>query len=265
MIHILLLIISLSSFASEQDIFDKTYPRDNSFCQIGTKRIEVMIRGFQSHTEPRERMWGEHVFARSPEGKLSKMPVTKESGLYRLFHGNPSSCTKVVGSMIGNRFAILFQKHNSPHKHRVVIQYLDPATLMPLETVYTPYLADKAKVTRAGVILRTHPLSRQELEMGNVMIGGRKYLYQDHLLPLWVSLDKNGFSSELKETFENFTYRRFFKDTEEFKTQSGWDEKKKTFSRTKLYVAINHAAKSKCILLTESKKVLTGAENWICQ
>lgn len=265
MIHILVLIISLASFGNDQDTFEKTYPRDNTFCQIGNKRLEIMVRGFQSHTEPKERMWGENVFARSPKGKLSRIPVTMESGLYRLFPGNPSACTKVVGTMVGNRFAILFQKHNSPHKHRVVVQYIDPATLKPLDTVYTPYLSDKAQIKNSRVILRTHSPARQEMEMGKVSIGGTTYLYQDHLLPLWISLNKDGFSPEPTETFENFTYKSFFKNSDDFKIQSGWDEKEKTFKKTKLYVAINHATKSKCILLIDSKKVLNGEENWICQ
>ncbi len=255
----------MATFASDQDTFEKTYPRDNSFCQIGNKRIEILIRGFQSHTDPKDRMWGENVFARNPEGQLSRIPVTMESGLYRLFQGTSSSCTKVVGSMVGTRFAILFQKHNSPHKHRVVVQYLDPATLKPLDTVYTPYLADKAKITKSGVVLRTHSPTRQEMEMGKVMISGKQYLYQDHLLPLWVSLDKDGFSIEPNETFENFSYKAFFKNVEDFRLQSGWDETEKKFTKTKLYVAINHTSKSKCILLIDSKKVLNGEENWICQ
>jgi hypothetical protein len=259
--------MSVTAFATVvQDAFDKTYPRDNTFCQIGQKRIEIMIRGFQSHTEPKERMWGDNVFARGPEGKISRIPVTQEqSGIYRFFSGNPSSCTKGVGSMVGKRFAMLFQKHNSPSKHKVVIQYLDPVTLEPLETVYTPYLSDKARVTKTGLVLRTFPPARQEMQMGKVMIGGKKYLYQDHLLPLWVSLDKDGFTTEPAETFANFTYRGFFRNVDEFKHQSGWDESAKSFSRTKLYVAINHASKSRCILLIESKKNLTGEENWICQ
>jgi hypothetical protein len=167
--------MSVTAFATVvQDAFDKTYPRDNTFCQIGQKRIEIMIRGFQSHTEPKERMWGDNVFARGPEGKISRIPVTQEqSGIYRFFSGNPSSCTKGVGSMVGKRFAMLFQKHNSPSKHKVVIQYLDPVTLEPLETVYTPYLSDKARVTKTGLVLRTFPPARQEMQMGKVMIGGK--------------------------------------------------------------------------------------------
>lgn len=265
MIHILILLSSMAAFSSVKDTFDKTYPRDNSFCQIGSSRIEIMIRGFQSHTEPRDRMWGERVFARNAQGKLTRLPVTDESGLYRFFQGNPSSCTKVVGSMVGERFAILFQKHNSPHKNKVVIQYVDPSTLKSLETVVTPYLSDKAVVSPKGILLRTHSPFRQEMEMGKVMIGGKKYLYQDHLLPLWVKFNKDGFSSEPDVTFENFTYKSFFKNSDDFKTQTGWLENERTFSRTKLYVAINHASKSKCILLLDTKKKLTGEENWICQ
>lgn len=265
MTTILALIFSLAAFASDKDIFEKTYPRDNSFCQIGDKRIEIMVRGFQSHTEPKERMWGEHVFTRIGAGKPKKLSVTTESGLYRLFQGNPSSCTKTVGTLLNGKFAVFFQKLNSPHKHQLVIKYIDPKTLGALETLHTPYLSDKAVVVKNGVIFRTHPLSRQDIEMGKVVINGTKYLYQDHVFPVWVKLDKNGFTTEPAATFEHFTYKKFFKSEEDFRTQSGWQESDKAFSKTKLYVAINHATKSKCLLLVNSKKDLTGDEGWTCQ
>ena len=258
-------IFSLSALASDKDTFDKTYPRDNSFCQIGDKRIEVMVRGYQSHIEPKERMWGEHIFIRSANVSPKKWPVTKESGLYRLFQGNPSSCTKSMGTSVDGKFVVLFQKLNSPHKHKLVIQYVDLKTQLPLETLHTEYLSDEAKIVNGGMVFRTHPPARQEMEMGKVMINGKKYLYQDHIFPVWVKLDSKGFSTEPEITFTDFSYRSFFKSEEDFRTSSGWQESDKTFMKTKLYVAINHESKSKCILLLDSKKVLTGEEGWICQ
>lgn len=265
MTTLLALIFSLASFATDQDILEKTYPRDNSFCVIGEKRIEFMVRGFQSHTDPKERMWGENVFFRIGESRPIKIPVTSESGLYRFFEGNPSSCTKTVGTLIDGKFAVFFQKLNSPHKHQLVIQYFDPKSMKALETIHTPYLSDKAVVTKDGAIFRTHPPARQDIEMGKVTIKGSKYLFQDHVFPVWVKLTKDGFSSGPTETFEDFTYKSFFKSEEDFKSKSGWMEDGKLFSNTTLYVAINHESKSKCILFVESKKDLTGEESWICQ
>ena len=259
------LIFSLTALATDQDTFEKSYPRDNSFCQIGDKRIEIMVRGFQSHTEPKERMWGENIFARFAAGKPKKWPVTNESGLYRFFQGNPSSCTKAVGTVIGSKFAIFFQKLNSPHKHRLVIQYVDLKNQEPLDTIYTSYFSDKAKVIKEGIVFRTHPPARQEIEMGKVSINGKRFLFQDHIFAVWVKIDKTGFAVAPSETFSNFAYKSFFKSQEDFLSVSGWQESEKSFAKTKLYVAINHEAKSKCILLTDSKKVLTGEEGWICQ
>lgn len=265
MTYLIALLVSFTASADVKDAFEKTYPRDNSFCQVGGKKIEILIRGFQSHTEPRERMWGEKVFLKTTEGKLIALPVTSEDGLYRFFPGNPSSCTKVVGTSVGGRFAVLFQKLNRPHKNRLVIQYLDPVTQTPVETVYSPYLSDKAQVTRNGFSLRTFPQARQEIEMGKIMIHGKKYLYQDHVFPTWVQMDSSGFSPEPEATFQNFTYKNFFKNVDDFKNQTGWNDTDKSFMRTKLYVAINHASKSKCILLLDSKRPLTENESWICQ
>ncbi len=253
------------AFAADQDTFEKTYPRDNCFCQIGTKRIELMVKGDNSHTEPKERMWGEHVFAREDDGAPTILPVTSESGLYRLFQGTPSSCTKAVGSMIDGKFAVLFQKHNSPHKHRLVIQYFDPKTQKPLETLHTPLLADKAMVKNDTIIFRTHPPERQDIQMGKVTIQTKKYLFQDHRFPVWMSLSKSGIVVEPELTYEEFLYKSYFKTSEEFRQVAGWNDANKSFNNTTLYVAINHETKSKCIFMTSGKKTLTGEESWICQ
>lgn len=265
MIIFISLMLSLVSFATDQDTFEKTYPRDNSFCLISGKRLEIMVRGFQAQTDPKERTWGEQVFTRTGQDRPKKIPVTSESGLYHFFPGNPSSCTKTIGTMIDGKFVVLFQRLNSPHKHHLIIQYIDPETLKALETVHTPYLSDKAVVTKGGIVFRTHPPARQDLEMGKVTITGKKYLYQDHVFETWVLFTKDGFGPDSAATFENFTYKSFFKTEEDFKVQSGWQETSKVFSKTKLYVATNHESKSKCILLLDSKKVLTGDEGWVCQ
>lgn len=259
------LLLSLVSFATDQDVFEKTYPRDNSFCHINEKRFEIMVRGFQSLTDPKERMWGEQVFIRVGDSRPKKISVTNESGLYRFFPGNPSSCTKTVGTLLDGKFVVLFQRLNSPHKHHLIIQYIDPKTMQALETLHTPYLSDKAVMTKDGIIFRTHPPARQDLEMGNVTITGKKYLYQDNVFETWVLFTKDGFSPNPAATYENFTFKSFFKSEEDFKVQSGWQESSKLFSKTKLYVATNHESKSKCILLLESKKDLTGEEGWVCQ
>lgn len=265
MTTLIALIFSLAALATDKDTFEKTYSRDNTFCQIGQKKIEIMVKGNLSHIETEDLRWGEHVFFRIGDGPATKVPVTSESGLYRLLHGSPSSCTKVVGTMLDGKFAVLFQKDNRPHKNQVVIQYFDPKDFRPMETLHTPYLADKAMVKNNGFILRTHSPNRQDIEMGKVTIKEKKYLYQDHRFPVWVTLDKTGFSSDVSATFEDFTYKSFFKNIDEFKSQTGWLEGEKSFAHTKLYVAINHELKSKCILIVKEKKPLTGEENWICQ
>ncbi len=259
------LIFSLAAFATDKDTFEKTYSRDNTFCQIGQKKIEIMVKGNQSHTEKEDLLWGEHVFSRIGDAPAKKVPVTSESGLYRLFHGSPSLCTKVVGTMLDGKFAILFQKDNRPHKNQLVIQYFDPKDFSALETLHTPFLADKAMVKNNAFLVRTHSKNRADIEMGKITIKEKKYLFQDHRFPVWVTIDKSGFSSDVLATYEDFTYKSFFRTIEEFKLNTGWLENEKSFTNTKLYVAINHEQKSKCVLLLKDKKALTGDENWICQ
>jgi hypothetical protein len=265
MTFFLALLMTLATFASDLDTFEKTYPRDNTFCQYNGNKIELMIRSYQFRIETAEKSWGEFVFSRVEDKKPVKLPVTNESGLYRFFQGNPSSCTKAVGTVIKGELAVLFQKLNHPHKHQLVIQYFDAKNLKPLGTLHTPYLADRALVDHNSILVRTYPPARQDIQMGKVDINGNRYLYQDHRFLIWVRLDNKGFNADPAVTYENFSYKNFFKDLNHFKTVTGWQDSAKTFTNTTLYVAINHATKSKCIVLLNAKKQLVGDESWICQ
>lgn len=264
-LRILLLLLSTSVMAADKDLLEKTYRRDNSFCNVGGKRLEILVRGDTSHTEPKERMWGEHVLARETSGRIFKLPVNQRSGLYRLFSGNPSSCTKSIGTPQGERFLVLFQKLNSPHKHQLVIQYLNAKTLAPEETLYTDYRSDEAQVSHGSLYFRSFPPARQDIEMGKVVIQGKTYLYQDHVFPIWMGFSQGSFFIEPQKTFEDFSYKSFFPGFEEFKRASLWDEEKKDFGNRRLYVAVNHASKTRCVLLLPQKKQLTGDDPWVCR
>lgn len=264
MIYFYALLLVLAASASDKDAYEKSYPRDNTFCQIGKVRLEIMIRGDNKLTEPMERMWGEHVFM-GPESHVTKLPVTERSGLYRLFPGSPSSCTKAIGTKIGKKFVLFFQKLNSPHKNQLVLQYFDLVTQRPLEVMHTPYLSDTASVGKERIVFRTHPPVRQDIQMGKVRIHEKTYLYQDHRFPIWVGLDEKGFSADPRATFESFSYKGFFKDLADFKSHSGWNEAEKSFANDDLYVAIDHATKSKCIVMLKEKTSPKGDESWICQ
>lgn len=265
MTFIFAILLSTAALASDKDSFEKTYPRDNTFCLVDGKRVEIMIRGDQSHTEPKERMWGEHVFARLGTQTPYRLPVTERSGLYRLFQGNPSSCTKSIGTMNDGKFMILFQKLNSPHKHQLVIQYLDPVSLKPVEHEYSPYLADKVLIRNNGLVMRTHAKARSEIQMGKVQINGKKFIYQDHEFPVWISVTGKESVIDPQLTFENFRYRSFFKTSADFNLMAGWNENTKSFKNNILYVAINHQTKTKCVVMLETVKTPDGSEGWICQ
>ncbi len=53
----MLLLLNLTSFASTdtKDAFDKSFPRDNTFCSYNDKRVEILIRGENKFTEPKEK------------------------------------------------------------------------------------------------------------------------------------------------------------------------------------------------------------------
>ncbi len=262
---LLTILLSTITLASVEDAFEKTYPRDNAFCQMGAEKIEIMVRGNQSHIEPGDKLWGEHVFSRIGTGPVEKLPVNAESGLYRLFRGEPSSCAKVVGTTQNGKFAVLFQKNNRPHKNQVHVQYFDLLNFKPLGAVNTTLLGDKARVKGDSFLIRTHLLNSRDTDMGKVTINRKDYLYQHHRFPIWVLHFNEGTSADVTATFEDFEYKSYFKSIDEFKAKSGWLESDKSFTNTTLYVAINHQEKLKCILFLKNKMTFTGEESWICQ
>ena len=52
----ILFFLTLSAFAASdsKDAFDKSFPRDNTFCSYKGSRVELLIRGENKFTEPKK-------------------------------------------------------------------------------------------------------------------------------------------------------------------------------------------------------------------
>jgi hypothetical protein len=267
MILLTLLLSSLSVFAASVSLntFEKTFPRDNTFCYHKGKRVEILIRGYNKFTEPNERGFGEYFFFREKD-KAKLMDINDlRSDSYKLFAGENTLCTKSLAYVIDqNTIAVLLLKENRPFKEKLAIQFLDANTMAPKQYLETEFVTDKASKRPDGFAIRTWAESLDK-DMGKVKIADQDYIYQEREFPKWVGYSIKGFETLPQNTFENFPWKRFFTDEADFLTTTGWNATDKKFTKDLLYVAVNHKMQKRCVYVTNTKHKITGVEAWRCQ
>ncbi|MFP5385969.1 MAG: hypothetical protein ACLGHN_07805 [Bacteriovoracia bacterium] len=263
----ILLLSGLALAGSEsQYAFDKSFGRDNTFCSYKGKKIELMIRGSNRYTEPKERGYGEYIFYRpSTEKKSILLPLNgNRSDTFRLFSGKSSLCSKSHGYQIdSSTLAVLLQKENRPFADKLVIQLFELPSLVPKNSIETDYPSDKAMKTNGGFSFRTIP-ENYNRDTGKVMIEGEPFIYHEKDFPQWMTYSRDGFSINKKLTYENSPWKKAFKDEKDFYSTAAWDPKEKKFSKLTIYVAINHKLKKQCLLFIEMKQKPAGNETWRC-
>lgn len=265
--YIFLLLFTLVSAQARtvRSVRETTYTRDNTYCQLGKKKIEIQIRSETFLTEPAEKNYGEFIFI-YPEQTGKLLPINKDKlSNYRLFRGQNSLCSKSYGYALDNdKVAVLFLKENRPFKDKLSFQVINNKTLKGEEVVDTEYTADITKVSLNGFLFRTHE-PRNALVMGKIKINGVEHTFQDRDFSYWVKYSLSGFEVSGPESFQNFEWKHYFKDEKDFYEISGWDEQVKKFKNAILYVAVNHKLKKKCILLSATKIKVSGDEaGWRC-
>lgn len=266
---IFVVLMTLSAFAATeaQFAFDKSFPRDNTFCHVKDQRIELLIRGSNKFTEPKERGYGEYIFLRNLPSKVPKLLSLNHSrgDTLKLFLGTSPQCSKSHGYLLDSKtLAILLQKENRPFNDKLVIQFFDITTMTPGEALETNYPTDRAAKTADGFAFRVMAESLN-LDMGRVNIEGKQFIFQEKVFPIWMSYSKKGFEVQDDMTFDKFPWKEFFKDQEDFNSLTAWNNTDKKYGKKIVYVAVNHELHKKCILLIEAKQKLAGTESWKCQ
>jgi hypothetical protein len=264
----ILFFFTFSVFAASEstDAFDKSFPRDNTFCSYKGSRVELLIRSESKFTEPKERGYGELIFYRHPPKRPSILNFNvSKADTFKLFNGVSPLCSKSHGYQIDDEtMAILLLKENRPFKDKLVLQLFDLKTLSPKESIETNYLTDRAKKTKTGFAFNTYRENHNP-EMGKVLIQGQEFIFQEKDFPQWVEYSNKSFSILSDLTFETLPWKNLFQDQEDFMTVTGWNPVEKNFSKKIVYFAINHKLKKRCLLFIESKQKLTGSESWRCQ
>jgi hypothetical protein len=266
--YLLFFILSFA-YADPQDLrnlFEKTYTRDNTFCELGKEKTQIQIRSIESKTELDQQKYGEYIFY-SSELSHKLMPLNQDNlGNYRLFHGVGTICSKSLAfRLTKDLVAILFLRENSPHRDQLSIQLFNTKSFSPEKAIDTDYQVDKVISTKDGFAFGTR-YDRMGIESGKIKMGEIDYLYQDRDFGHWVQFTHAGARLSPAMSFEHFEFKSLFKDEKDFLLASGWDEKGNRFTKSILFVAVNHELKKECILLTETKMKLNGSEaGWRCR
>ena len=157
-----LLLLASLGFAEidVRNLKDKTFTRDNTFCTIGKKRLQIQIRGVSSHTEVGEGKYGDWIFFYPEENQPQVLPLnSNQLSKYRLFEGTSqkSVCTKSYGFLLDNdKIAILFLEENRPFLDKLSLQMFDAKTSGPMEVVDTGLMTDAAEAIKGGFIFRSY-------------------------------------------------------------------------------------------------------------
>lgn len=264
----ILFFIVAQSFAAfnSKDLWERSFPKDNTFCRLGKERVEFSVRGYHKMTEPRDRGYGELLFMEYGKVKKSLNIGKGNSGLYRFFRGSPKFCSKYPSYLIGEKtLALLLLKANRPYKDKLIVQLVDTKSLEPVETIHTDFLADKALPASKGFYFRSNS-DRVEIDMGTLQWDEKKFTYQDRDFQEWFHFDGKDFSLNEKVTYEESPYKAYFTSEEDFLITFGWSSRDKKFLNKVIYVAVNHSMGKECVLVRDSKAKLTGSEEgWRCR
>lgn len=264
--YLILLFLSFGVFAASdsKDAYEKSYPRDNTFCTINGKRIEFLIRGGSKFTEPSERGYGEVIFYKLPSKKPALLRSQNSGESYRIFPGKNSICSKSSAYVIDpSTVAVLFLKENHPFKDKLVIQLLDAKSLMPKDFIETEYPTDESRSINNGFAFRK-VIESSNLDFGKVSIEGEIYIFQERIFPIWLTYSKQNFKITEETTFDELPWKSYFKSLKDFLEYSEWKPKEKQFIKKTAYLAVNHKLKKECVLFIENKQKLTGDEPWRC-
>lgn len=264
---ILLAPISYAKTSREVKLLvEKTFARDNTFCNFKNKTVEISIRGEGRYTEKRESPYGQIVLQKV-KNNYTLLPVNKERfGRYKLLRGQSKICSKSVGVELNPQTsAILFLKENHPFKEKLTIQLYDTQLAEPKDVIETDYLTDKVELAPDGFHFRSLT-ERLERQIGKVTIAGNEYIFQDQDMSPWIGYSARGFETLASETYKKSPWKKFFQDETDFFMFTGWNPEEKKFNNPYVYTAINHKIKRECVLFSSGPhKKLNGSEFWRCK
>lgn len=265
-LFIILLTLPLYAKINSKLLLEKSFPRDNTYCSVNGKKIELLIRGEAKFTELKDNGYGELIFYKSHK-KKPKLLINDHfrSETYKLFHGNNVICSKSHAFYLDeNTLTLLLLKEDRPFKDKLALQLFDKETLTPKAFIQTEFTADKAKKIENGFAFRTYKEAYKR-DAGKIEIKEETYIYHQKEFPTWMNYTSKGVKISFDLTYESFPWKNYFKDPEDFKVSTGWNPIENKFTHEVIYFAINHSSQKSCLLILEKIQKLEGKEAWRCQ
>ncbi len=245
-------------------LIDKTYVRDNSYCQLDHKRFEIEIRSFDKYTEVNDSEYGEYTFVMQ-SGKQILLPINQDNlGKYRLFKGKTEHCTKSLAVAIGKDvLALLFLKDNRPlgDTLSVVLYNVLTHNTELIETNYRPL---------HGVSFKNKIKFQTDSEtatpnFGKIILNGKSYIYQEKYIRPWMSYDGHDFEVDPYLSFEKSSIKNHFQNRLEFERHFGWNANSRKYVLERYLYAVNHELKEECLAIPFKPKKNLTQHQWKCK
>lgn len=243
----ILLLASLFARA-ESSLFEKTYPRDNTFCRAGQKSIEVKIKSHEQYAEYQDNVYGDKLFLLTGD-KVKDVDLDDEGiGRYRFLRGENSVCSKALSLSLGNgEVAIFLSKENRPHEDTLTILYYNFRT-NDYEVISTDHRVNNAYIVDGKLVFKLKADSCLQ-KTGHTLIDGKRFVYSQKDFEPWISFDGKHFAVDKNLTFGKFDGRDYYLNYDEFVLHKG---------KSKIVrYAINSNLKTRCISFSEN-------DNWKC-
>lgn len=243
-------------------LIDKTFVHDNTYCQLGGKKLEIEIRSFEKYTHQKDLEYGDHVIV-IQDKKYISLPINETLiGRFKLLKGKDKNCSKALSIKLDNSKLIFFLlKDNRPLKSSLltVLYNLETQKSIASETEFNTedgFIED-------GVLKFSSSETQLSSSLGNVKIRNKEFVYIQKNLDLWYRFDGKNFTFDSAATESSFKYKNLLKN-KKFAEFFKWDASKKRYRYDSFFHAVNHSSKEECIGIRNENKKDIDSIDWIC-
>lgn len=245
---LLLPLTTLASSLSElRDLYDTTFSRDNSYCKFDGVSFELQIRSTDRYAQPDDRDYGEYPFL-IQNNTHYKIDLNQNIGRYRFIYAKEDHCTKTLSLPLNKNEITLFLAHDSrPYPDKLVLIHYNP------------------KLKKAHIVHTNEPIKEyfqvgnklyfssyySETSMSIIDFDGTQYNYLRNNLPIWKVYENNQFTTTNSVTFEQFEWKNYFRDFNEFNDHFQWDRESKTFKKDSFEIIFNTQLKKRCLRVSQ--------------
>ena len=237
-------------------LLDKTFVRDNSYCRIQNKRMEIEIRSFQQYSSFDEAEYGEHAFLIQGDKYLLLPLNEKLIGRYKLLKGEDKNCSKSLSMQTGKSgLVFFFLKDNRPFLETLSMIHYDNTT-GEVDIKETSLSVQKAWMKDNILHIYSHE-SLSDPELGKVRISDKEFIYNEKPFGVIYTFDGKTIAMNSTKSFESFPYKKIIKDAAEFEKVFKWNSSRQVFEVKKFHYAVHMNSRQECIRPEASA-------DWLC-